>query len=137
MNLVISLAIVVLAVTIHDASLHLAADLSEKVRRRFRPSVCVLVVLVAHHVEVALFAAGWYALIALERTTLVPAPDGALDLLYFSGAVYTSLGFGDIVPEGPGRLFAVTEAVTGLVLIAWSASFTFLQMQRNWPRRSA
>lgn len=136
MNLIISCLIVVLAVTIHDASLHMAADLAEKVRRRFRPSVCIMVVLVAHHLEVALFAAGWYALMAMERTTLLPAPDGFIDVLYFSGAVYTSLGFGDIVPEGPGRLFAVTEAVTGLVLIAWSASFTFLQMQRNWPRRS-
>ena len=135
MNLVISCVIVVLAVSIHDTSLHFAADLAEKVRRRLRPSVCVLVVLVAHHLEVALFAAGWYALIALDLTTFVPPPEGTLDYMYFSGAVYTSLGFGDIVPEGPGRMFAVTEAVTGLVLIAWSASFTFLQMQRNWPRR--
>jgi hypothetical protein len=25
------------------------------------------------------------------------------------------------------------EALTGLVMITWSASFTFLEMQRDWP----
>jgi hypothetical protein len=27
------------------------------------------------------------------------------------------------------------EALTGLVLITWSASFLFLEMQRYWPTR--
>jgi hypothetical protein len=27
------------------------------------------------------------------------------------------------------------EALTGLVMITWSASFTFLEMQRDWPSR--
>ena len=55
-----------------------------------------------------------------------------VDVFYFSGAVYTSLGFGDIVPLRGGQVLAVSEAVTGLVLIAWTASYTFFEMQTNW-----
>ncbi len=36
--------------------------------------------------------------------------------------VYTSLGFGDIVPLSNGRLLVVVETLTGLVLIAWTAT---------------
>ena len=31
-----------------------------------------------------------------------------------------------------GRFLVVLEAVTGLVLIAWTASFTFYQMRESW-----
>ena len=53
--------------------------------------------------------------------------------MYFSGIVYSTVGFGDLAPVGPVRLMAVLESVTGLVMIAWSASFTFIHMQRDWP----
>ena len=46
--------------------------------------------------------------------------------------VYTTLGFGDLVPLGPIRHMTGSESVAGLVLITWSASFTFLEMQRFW-----
>ena len=31
-----------------------------------------------------------------------------------------------------GRFLVVLEAVTGLMLIAWTASFTFYQMREHW-----
>ncbi len=55
-----------------------------------------------------------------------------LDRIYFSATSFTTLGYGDLVPRGPMRLLAGTEALTGLMLITWSASFTFLQMDRYW-----
>ena len=61
----------------------------------------------------------------------LPSPTLA-EIVYFSGSVYTSLGFGDIVPVNSGRFLVVIEAVTGLVLIAWTASFTFYQMREHW-----
>ena len=46
--------------------------------------------------------------------------------------VYTTVGFGDLVPDGPIRMIASTEALVGLAMITWSASFSYLQMQRIW-----
>jgi hypothetical protein len=41
---------------------------------------------------------------------------------------------GEIVPVGPIRFLTGMEAVGGLLLITWSASFTFIEMQRYWGR---
>jgi hypothetical protein len=46
---------------------------------------------------------------------------------------YTSLGFGDHIPISHARLIAGVEALNGLLLIGWSASFTYLVMERYWP----
>jgi hypothetical protein len=40
-----------------------------------------------------------------------------LDSLYFSIVTFTSLGYGDIVPVGYGRLFASLEVVAGLAFL--------------------
>ncbi len=56
-----------------------------------------------------------------------------LDAFYFSAIVYTSLGFGDVVPVGAVRMLSAVEGLLGLMLIAWSASFSFMQMERYWP----
>ncbi len=61
--------------------------------------------------------------------------DGSLmDSVYFSFTTYTTLGFGDITPFGHLRHLVGIEALTGLVLITWSASFLFIEMQRLWNR---
>lgn len=58
-----------------------------------------------------------------------------LDYVYFSAITYTTLGYGDLVPTGPIRFLTGTEALIGLMLITWSASITFLEMQRHWSAR--
>ena len=55
-----------------------------------------------------------------------------LDCLYFSASTYTSLGFGDLVPTDSLRMLAAAEVLNGLVLIAWTASFTYLAMEKFW-----
>ena len=55
-----------------------------------------------------------------------------LDCIYYSFTTYTTLGFGDIEPIGSIRFLTGIEALTGLVLITWSASFLFIEMQRYW-----
>ncbi len=55
-----------------------------------------------------------------------------VDHFYFSIASYTTLGIGDILPQGALRLLVGVEALNGLVLVAWSASFTYLVMERCW-----
>lgn len=59
---------------------------------------------------------------------------GLLDAVYLSAATFTTVGFGDLAPVGPIRFLSGTTALTGFVLIAWSASFTCLEMERFWQR---
>lgn len=106
--------------------------------RRRRVVILILVILCTHAVEIWLFAFGYYGLLRfdgygtitgfVEITTL-------LDHAYYSAMVYTTVGFGDVYPVGPIRFMTGMEALTGLVMITWSASFTFLEMQRDWPAK--
>jgi hypothetical protein len=49
---------------------------------------------------------------------------------------YTTLGVGDVYPKGLLRILVGVEALNGFLLITWSASFTYLMMQRYWhPER--
>jgi hypothetical protein len=54
------------------------------------------------------------------------------ECLYFSSVTYTSLGLGDYVPAGALRMLAGTEVLSGLLMIGWTISFTFLTMERFW-----
>lgn len=57
-------------------------------------------------------------------------PLGLLDAVYLAAMSYTTVGFGDLVPVGPLRFLAGTVALVGFVMITWSASFTYLGMER-------
>ena len=96
----------------------------------------VLVLLVAHLIEAAIFAVTYLLVFAMHSGDHLEGQyDGTFgDTLYFSLSVYTTVGFGDIAPIGPVRLLVGFEALAGLVLITWSASFTFLMMQRIFAR---
>ncbi|HAG72314.1 MAG TPA: ion transport 2 domain protein, partial [Gammaproteobacteria bacterium] len=52
--------------------------------------------------------------------------------VYFSITNYTTDGHGDIKPFGHFRFTAGIEAITGLLLITWSASFMFVEMTKFW-----
>jgi hypothetical protein len=52
--------------------------------------------------------------------------------LYFSAETFTSLGYGDVIPVGDLRLLAGAEALNGLLLIGWSASYAYIAMERYW-----
>ena len=58
--------------------------------------------------------------------------DSLTSFLYFSSETYTTLGFGDIYPTGPLRLICGIESLVGLLMISWTASFTYLEMRRYW-----
>ncbi|MEZ5482988.1 MAG: potassium channel family protein [Porticoccaceae bacterium] len=53
---------------------------------------------------------------------------------YFSFTTYSSLGYGDVVPFNNLRFVAGLEALIGLVMITWSASFMYLEMARFWEK---
>jgi hypothetical protein len=64
-----------------------------------------------------------------------PGVFGLLDSVYLSAVTYTTVGFGDVVPVGPIRFASGMEALTGFLMIGWSASFTYLEMERFWHGR--
>jgi hypothetical protein len=101
---------------------------------RLRVVVVVLGCFCAHVVEVVLFAVGLYLPAAsLRLGTIQGIVDGGFgDYLYLSIVSYTSLGVGDVYPTGPLRLVIGVEALIGLLMITWSATFTFLEMKKLW-----
>ncbi len=137
-TLVMTTVLVVMAVLVHyEALLRLMALMRLlRIRPRTRIAVGVLGALAAHVIEIFIFALGYYLLIHVQR---VGELTGSLtepwrDCVYFSFSVYSSLGFGDIIATGPLRFLTGMEVLTGLVLIAWTASFMYVEMQRLWAR---
>ncbi len=103
--------------------------------RRLRILLLIYALIALHVAEIWLFGLAYQALaVQGDFGSSVSAASGLLDFVYFSATVYTTLGFGDLVPTGAVRFLAGTEAVTGFLLISWSASFTFLEMQRFWKQ---
>jgi Ion channel len=104
------------------------------VPRRTKLVAVILAAFAAHAIEIALYAAALYALVAwLGVGNLSGSAGFSLSTcMYFSAETYTSLGFGDITPVGPVRLLAGVEALNGLLLIGWSASFTYICMEQFW-----
>ena len=94
--------------------------------------VGVLVVILTHVIEIWIFAFLYYFLLSMGNVGDVVGEFNNIitDCAYFSFVNYTSLGYGDLVPTGNIRFVAGSEALTGLVLIAWTASFTYIQMQQ-------
>ena len=102
---------------------------------RARIIVVVLAAFVGHTIAVWTYGLAYWLLAVqwkLGSFSGLPVED-FLDCLYFSVVTYTSLGFGDQVPVSHARLIAGVEALNGLLLIGWSASFTYLVMERYWP----
>ncbi|AMX03049.1 potassium channel family protein [Microbulbifer thermotolerans] len=128
--------LVAATVLIHHESLNGLFRLGQKlsVRRNLAVLIGVFGALFAHVAEIWLFALGYYYMVRSEDfETLAGNFDGSLiDCVYFSFTTYTSLGFGDIEPMGYLRFTAGLEALAGLMMITWSASFMFLKMQKYW-----
>jgi hypothetical protein len=103
-------------------------------RRRRRVLVLMFTILTAHVAEIWLFAGGYALLVGIWGFGALGglSNPGFLDFVYFSAMTYTTVGFGDVVPVGAIRFLAGVEALTGLVMITWSASYTFLEMQHDW-----
>lgn len=96
--------------------------------------IIVLVSLVAHVLEVCLYAVAYFlGDHVLELGTLsgrsIVAP---MDYLYFSIVTYTSLGLGDVFPTEHLRFITGIEALNGLILITWSGSFIYIAMGQLW-----
>lgn len=101
-----------------------------------RPKLVIVIfaVFMAHAVEILLYGVALYLLVhALPVGGLAGGGGATLpNCLYLSAETYSSLGFGDVVPTGPVRVLAGAEALNGLLLIGWSASYAYIAMERFW-----
>lgn len=128
----VTTTILVLYETLRLTSEHLA-ELPMPPRTRI--IAVVLAAFAGHTVAVWIYAgAYWLLVLRLGFGTFSGVPvEGFEDCLFVSVVAYTSLGYGDHAPVGHARLLTGVEALNGLILIGWSASFTYLAMERYWP----
>ncbi|MDP4651679.1 MAG: potassium channel family protein [Haliea sp.] len=136
----VNMLVVMLTVAIHYEFLYWMTRLLPKLNIVHRARIVFGVAggLLAHSVEVWVFGVAYYVKINTPGWGQLHGEyfDGSLlDCVYFSFTVFTTLGFGDIFPAGDLRYLIGIESLTGLVLITWTASFLYYEMQRSWSSR--
>lgn len=96
--------------------------------------VVIFTTFLAHAIEMGMYGFSIFGLIEYADSGKLTGSAGfsLANCLYFSAETFTSLGFGDLTPVGPIRLLAGAEALNGLLLIGWSASFAYIAMERFW-----
>jgi hypothetical protein len=137
---VVALAVTALSVAIHYEGVYwLARRYSgrtphpRKDRRAIQKIIFALLAL--HVVEIWCFGLAYWGLLQVPGTGYVHGEHGLetlFDAIYLSATTYTTLGFGDLAPVGAVRLVSGMEALTGFLMVTWSASFTYLEMSRLW-----
>lgn len=107
---------------------------------RLRALLIIIPIFTTHIIAIWIYAFGYFiiehfALFGQLTGKISPAAftyASFIERLYFSASTYTSLGFGDIIPQANLRMLAVSEVLNGLVMIGWTISFTYLAMEKFW-----
>lgn len=132
--ILIGTVLVVASVFIHQATLSTVTKLNGQIKVEvLRMPIGVLGCFIAHFTEVVMFAIAYFCIQqAAGMGKMGGACDGQFyDCLYFSLTTYTTLGYGDIFPVGDLRVLTGIEAITGILMAAWSTSFLFFKMKEN------
>ena len=138
MFLVVTSCILLVALTsaIHYEALGLINAGLPALRIPVRTKLLVVIFgsFLAHIIEIAIYGIALYSMIHFLGVGTLSGSVGNsfFNCLYFSAETYTSLGFGDLTPTGPVRMLVGVEALNGLLLIGWSATFTHIAMERFW-----
>lgn len=136
--IIATLLAVVLCVVLHYEALSRLTGVLKRIRMPARPRILLLIfsILLTHVVEIWIFGGAYFYLVSTDGhgSLLANHPIELFDAIYYSAVCFTTLGLGDLVPVGAVRFMTGTEALTGFVLIAWSASFTFVEMERFWKQ---
>lgn len=137
MPFLLALFLVSACVLIHYETLRMLNDRIPKagnVSTRAKVLVAMVGALCSHLVQIAVFALAFWLL--KDKFGMGgfggTFEDSLASFLYFSSETYTTLGFGDIYPTGPLRLICGIESLVGLLMVSWTASFTYLEMRRYW-----
>jgi len=131
----LSLGLILATVLFHYEALRIFTRMLALSGRPPRIRILYLVfgLFILHTLEIMVFAMAYWGLYTIGLGELQGLKSNQyFSYFYYSAVVYTTLGFGDIIPLGPIKILTGFEALMGLGFITWSASFTFLEMQRYW-----
>lgn len=131
--------LVAVTTVLHYETLRWLNQWLPRLRMPKRPKLLVVMfgAFMAHAVEIFLYGLAFYWLVVFmaDGTLHGNTPLTLVNCIYFSAENFTSLGLGEIVPVGPVRMLVGVEALNGLLLIGWTASFTYLEMERYWKAK--
>ncbi|HEX7810294.1 MAG TPA: ion channel [Burkholderiales bacterium] len=137
MSFLLALLLVTACVLMHYETLRLLNDRVPKVTiasTRSKVLVALVGALISHLLQIAVFALAYWLL--RDKFGMGgfggSFEDSLSSFLYFSSETYTTLGFGDIYPTGSLRMICGIESLVGLLMVSWTASFTYLEMRRYW-----
>lgn len=134
---ILSLVLSSASALIHFECLKLLSDFLPRatlIETRAKVLAALSGAMVSHLLQIVLFAAAYHLL----RDSFGLGgfnghfKDAFSSFFYFSIETYTSLGIGDIYPSGSLRLVTGIEALIGLLMIGWTASYTYIEMRRYW-----
>ncbi len=113
---------------------HLLPRVQRRMRGRRRMIMTVGALMCGHILEIWLFAGLIVFLCRFPDLGSISGNNARdfTDYLYYSAVSYTSLGDSKFHPEGIIRNLTAAEALAGILMIGWSASFTYLQMEHIW-----
>lgn len=131
--LIVAIVVIVHYEVLYRVVLHIP---KMRIKHSYRIVFGVFGALIAHVIEIWIFALAYFLMHHSHAWgSLKGNFDGSfMDCVYFSFTVFSTVGFGDIEPEGILRYLTGIESLTGLVLITWTASFLYFEMQRHWSR---
>ncbi len=101
---------------------------------RARIIVVIAIAMISHCLHALLYAFAYMALASVGGYGDIGGAGSITmaDAFYFSITSYTTLGIGDLYPHGELRIISGIEALNGLVMVGWTASYTYLAMERYW-----
>jgi hypothetical protein len=103
-----------------------------RMRARIALSVSCLVGL--HLLQVAVFSIGYLVgdHVFQLGTVVSSRQIGVQDVFYYSAEVFSTLGLGDVYATSYLRMLTSIEALSGMLLLSWSASFIVIAVEREW-----
>jgi len=141
---VFSALLVIVTVTVHYEVMMLVSDkvipwAQKRSHSRRVIAIAITGLLLGHIIEIWIFAIAIWGLLQFPPLGGLQGDITDLwsDCLYLSSVNYTSLGDGNLRLIGPARAIASCETLAGLMMIAWSASFTYLKMEQIWRKRGS
>ena len=134
----VTAVVVGICVLVHYEGLRLLSDRlpMPRIHHRRRIILLILFILLLHVIQVWIFGLAYFVLLQFEGFGELRGadPNALVDYIYYSATVYSTVGFGDIYPVGAIRTITGTEGITGLTMITWSASYTFVEMLKIWKK---